>query len=132
MKRVFICSAFRAEDNDQEEVNKWYARELCRYAIDEGYAPFAPHLLYPQFLSDLSEVERSQGIRAGIMFMQTCQELWFGVKHGLSEGMKDEISHAAKSFGIPIYIVISNSEGGFTRDQTEKLPQAQAQGSNPC
>jgi len=123
MKRVFICSAFRAEDHDQEEVHKWYARELCRYAIDEGYAPFAPHLFFTQFLSDLSEVERSQGIRAGLMFMQTCQELWFGVKHGLSEGMKFEIEHAAKSVGIPIFIVVKNPDGTFTRGQTEKLPQ---------
>lgn len=131
MKRVFICSAFRAEMEEKRQQNLDYARRLCNYAIEEGCAPFASHLFFPQFLDDTSPVERSLGIRAGIMFMQTCQELWFGIKHGLSTGMKDEINHAAKTFGIPIYIVISNPDGGFARGQTEKLPQAQTQGSSP-
>lgn len=45
MKRVFICSPFsgNVEKNIEE------AQRLCREAAEEGYAPFAPHLLYPQF-----------------------------------------------------------------------------------
>lgn len=117
MKRVFICSAFRAETPEKQEEHEKYARELCNYAIEEGCAPFAPHLFFPQFLSE-SPVDRSLGIRAGMMWMQVCQELWFGVKYQLTEGMKDEIDHAAKSVGIPIFLVLSDGKGGFTRKMT--------------
>ena len=129
MKRVFICSAFRAETEEKMQQHLDYARQLCRYALEENCAPFAAHLLYPQILypgvfDDSNMVERSTGIRAGLMFLQTCQELWFGVRHGLTEGMRFEIEQAAKSVGIPIYLVASHPDGGFIRGLSEKLPQA--------
>jgi len=122
MKPVFICSPYAAESPEQRELHCRYARRLCRYAVDEGFAPFAPHLLFTQFLDDVDAVQRSQGLRAGKVFLSFCRQLWFGVKHGISDGMKDEIEDAAKTFGIPIYLVLENPDGSFTRQETEKLP----------
>jgi len=125
MRKVFICSPFRADSLAQEQANLEYARQLCLYAIKEGYAPFAPHLLYPQFLSETPE-NRELGINAGKEFMKACDEFWFGVKHGLSEGMADEIQDAASVLQMPVFCVVSDikSEHGFSRSQTEKLPES--------
>ena len=49
MDKVFICSAFRGDV--EENIRK--AREYCRWAAMEyGAIPIAPHLLFPQFLDD--------------------------------------------------------------------------------
>ena len=112
MKRIFICSPFRGS---KRLLYERYARELCKYVLDEGHAPFAPHLLYPQMLDDENKVERSLGIRAGLLFMQTCQELWFGSAWGISEGMKFEIAQAANFLGIPIFELKKDEQGRFYR-----------------
>ena len=111
MKRVFICSPYRADTDEELQANLVYARELCHVALRNDYAPFAPHLIYTQFLDDNDPVERSEGVRAGCIFMQACQELWFGTKRGLSEGMKFEIDHAIKWLGIPIFGVAFSHSG---------------------
>lgn len=93
MKRVFICSPFGGK---QENLEK--AKQYCRQAFEEGFIPFAPHLLYPQFLKDEAS-EREFGIMAGRQFMRFCDELWyFGDK--ITDGMKEEITFAAL-IGIP-------------------------------
>ena len=53
-KRIFICSPY---SGTKEEIanNVRIAQALCRIVIDKGHYPFAPHLLYPQFLVDTDE-----------------------------------------------------------------------------
>ena len=46
MPKVFICSPFRGEVY-KNIVN---AKKYCRFAVDSGYIPFAPHLFFPRFL----------------------------------------------------------------------------------
>ena len=43
---VYICSPFSGD----VETNVANARRYSRYAVDKGYIPIAPHLLFPQFL----------------------------------------------------------------------------------
>jgi len=43
---VFICSPFAGD----VERNLQNARLYCKYAVEQGAIPLAPHLLYPQFL----------------------------------------------------------------------------------
>jgi hypothetical protein len=90
MKTVFVCSAYGGS-----EANLVLARDYCRFVFDTGCAPFAPHLIYPQMLDDSFEQEREFGIKAGLEFLQVCDEMWVFVKDGIiSKGMQKEINHA--------------------------------------
>ena len=46
---VYICSPFSHGDVKENVRN---ARCYCRYAIEHHAIPFAPHLLFPQFMND--------------------------------------------------------------------------------
>lgn len=88
--RVFICSRYAGDI----ERNIQTAQTLCRMAVEAGYAPFAPHLLYTQILNDGEPEERELGIALGLRFMEVCDEVWVYVGDGISEGMLREIEHA--------------------------------------
>lgn len=62
--------------------------------------PFAPHILFTQFLDDGIQEERGLGLKLGLDMLKHCQELWvFGER--ISEGMAAEIK-LAKRLGVPI------------------------------
>lgn len=93
---MYICSPY-AGDIDQ---NIRFAKATCWYAAKQGYAPVAPHLLYPQFLNDAVSAERESGIRMGLRLLSACDELWIcGPK--ISAGMEKEIAEAGR-LGIPV------------------------------
>ncbi|MHB9038480.1 MAG: DUF7768 domain-containing protein [Armatimonadota bacterium] len=99
-QRVFICSKYVGDI----EHNVGVAQALCRMAIEAGFAPFAPHLLYTQFLDDSDPAQREFGISMGLRFMETCGEVWVCVgDDGVSEGMRRELAHA-RSLGKPMVI----------------------------
>ncbi len=69
------------------------ARRYSRFAVDKGYIPVAPHLLFPQFLDDADPDERKLGIFFGNAIMSKCSEVWvFGSR--ISAGMQAEIRRA--------------------------------------
>ena len=55
---VYICSPFSGD----VETNVRSARRYSRFAVDKGYIPIAPHLLFPQFLDDNKPEERELGL----------------------------------------------------------------------
>ncbi len=63
-------------------------------AVEAGYVPFAPHLLFTQFLDDSDPAQRNLGISLGLRFMDKCDEVWVYVGDGISEGMDSETAHA--------------------------------------
>lgn len=65
-----------------------YAKRCVRYALDQGVAPFASHLLYPQVLDDENPEHREQGIAAGLELGDRCDERWFFKDLGMSGGME--------------------------------------------
>lgn len=86
---VYICSPFFGD----VEGNIANARRYCRFAVDKGFIPIAPHLLYPQFLDDNNPTERELGLFFGNALMSKCAEVWvFGSR--ISSGMKAEIKRA--------------------------------------
>ena len=86
---VYICSHY-AGDVDANVEN---ARRYCRFAVDKGYIPIAPHLLFTQFLNDNNPKERQLGIFFGNAVMSKCSEVWvFGDR--ISDGMEAEIKRA--------------------------------------
>lgn len=88
---VYICSPFSG-DTDR---NKNKAQKYCKYAVDSGYIPIAPHLLFPQFMSDDNPSDRSLAIFMDIVLLSKCAQLWvFG--SNITKGMGIEIAKAKK------------------------------------
>ena len=86
---VYICSPYAGDT----ESNIKAAQKYSRFAVGKGYIPIAPHLLFPQFLSDADPAERKLGLFFGNALMSKCSEVWvFGKR--ISAGMEAEIKRA--------------------------------------
>ena len=86
---VYICSPFAGD----VENNVAAARRYSRFAVETGYIPIAPHLLFPQFLDDTNPKERELGLLFGNALLSKCAEMWvFGDR--ISDGMDAEIKRA--------------------------------------
>jgi hypothetical protein len=86
---VYIASPYRG-DTDTNVSN---ALKYCRYALEEGKFPIAPHAWLPRFLDDDNPAERELALKIGIWLLAHCKEVWvFG--DTISEGMKGEIATA--------------------------------------
>jgi hypothetical protein len=96
MKLVYICSPYAGDI----ENNVRFAKTACRYVIEQGCAPIAVHLLYPQILNDAVPAERKAGIRMGLRVMASCEELWV-CGDVISHGMSCEIAKAVR-LGITV------------------------------
>ena len=86
---VYICSPFAGDI----EKNVAAARAYSRFAVEQGYIPIAPHLLFPQFLNDADPNERQLGLFFGNALMSKCSEVWVFGKT-VSAGMQAEINRA--------------------------------------
>ena len=88
---VYICSPLSGDTASNLEL----ARRYCRYAVDSGYIPIAPHLLFPQFMDDNDKKERNLAMFMDIVLLTKCAELWvFGDR--ISNGMSIEIEQAKR------------------------------------
>ena len=86
---VYICSPLAGDI----EANQAAARRYCRFAVDTGYIPIAPHLLFPQFMNDADPHERNLAMFMDTVLLTKCAELWvFGRK--MSRGMSIELEKA--------------------------------------
>ena len=86
---VYICSPYRGNI----EFNANSARIYSRFAVARGAIPLAPHLLFPQFMSE--EHERSLALFMGTVLLGKCKEIWVFGEY-VSDGMKREIAKAEK------------------------------------
>ena len=92
---IFVCSPYRGDT----ETNVQNARRYCRLVVEQGGIPFAPHLLFTQFLDEDKAAERRRGLRMGAEMLKLCDELWaFGEP---TEGMEMEIAQAER-LGVPV------------------------------
>ena len=88
---IYICSPYAGDI--EKNVNA--ARGYSRFAVDKGFIPIAPHLLFPQFLNDADPDERELGLFFGNVLMSKCSEVWvFG--ETISTGMIAEIDRAKR------------------------------------
>lgn len=86
---VYICSPFSGDISGNIERAKKYSR----YAVDNKAIPIAPHLLFPQFMSD--DAERELALFMDMVLLGKCDELWvFGEL--VTEGMSAEIAKAKR------------------------------------
>ena len=88
---VYICSPYSGD----VEHNTQRTRQFCRYALDRGQIPVAPHLMFPQFMDDDKPEERELAMFMDIVLMGKCQEIWV-LDDVISEGMGIEIDRAKK------------------------------------
>lgn len=88
---AYICSPYRGNVSANEE----NARKYCRFAVESGYIPIAPHLFFPQFMDDSDPAERDTAMFMDFVLMGKCHEVWvFGSV--ISKGMASEIGLAKK------------------------------------
>ena len=99
-KCIFISSRYAGDIKHNEEV----AEQLCKMAMELGYAPYAPHLIYPRFLDDNRQEDRERGITCGLAFLAVCDMVWVYTGEGISEGMEQEIQHANR-LGKPVILL---------------------------
>ncbi len=86
---VFICSPFA--ENVERNISR--AQGYSRFAVSQNYIPFAPHLLFPQFMDDADTDQRKLGLFFGMVFLAKCHEMWvFG--RNITKGMSVEIEKA--------------------------------------
>ena len=101
MRKVYICSPYRAKDGAQLDRNIDYAKALTKRALEAGLAPITPHLYMTQCLNEDKPEERAAGMAAGLTLLKSCDFVIVGVKYGISEGMSAEIA-AADAAGIEV------------------------------
>jgi len=88
---VYICSPYSGDI----DTNIKAVRQYSRFAVDRGYIPLTPHLLFTQFLDDDIPSERELGLFFGNVLMSKCSEVWvFGGY--ISSGMESEIERAKR------------------------------------
>lgn len=99
---VYICSP------PAGKMVKKNVRTYCRFAVDAGYVPIAPHIYFPQFMNDRSSRERELTLFMAAILLSKCAELWvFGEE--ITGGMSIEI-RKAKSKGQLIRYFTENCE----------------------
>ena len=86
---VYICSPYAGD----EEKNTCRARNYSRFAVVKRAIPIAPHLLFPQFMSE--DTERRLALFMGSVLLGKCDEVWvFGNR--ITAGMREEIDKAER------------------------------------
>ena len=88
---VYVCSPLSGDILGNQEK----ARRYCRFVVESGGVPVAPHLFFPQFMDDGDEEERDLALFMNIVLLSKCAELWvFG--ETVSKGMSIEIEKARR------------------------------------
>lgn len=103
-RRVFVCSPYRGKTPEETQENIQAARKAVRFIAQRGDAPYAPHLYLPQTLRDEDPAEREMGIKVGLAFLETCDELVVFAYKGITEGMQRELAHA-NICNIPVTVI---------------------------
>ena len=116
MKLIYVASPYAGDI----ERNTEFAKDACRFVMNEGHAFFAPHLLYPHVLNQHDSDGRRLGLDMGKEALAHCDELWvFG--DTVSRGMQSEID-AARELGIPIKYVAAQEMAERERPFAERHP----------
>lgn len=87
---VYICSPYAGNNKEKNIAN---AQRYCRFAVDSGFLPIAPHLYFPQFMDDGDGRDHNTAMFMNTVLMTKCAEVWvFG--DTISNGMAAEIRRA--------------------------------------
>jgi len=106
MKVIYVASPL----SGNMELNQKRARVYCKYVKDKGFVPYAPHLLFTQFMNDDEEEDRKQAIVMNAEMLTRCDELWVFNDYGISSGMRSEITLAGELKKPVIYVSLYDTE----------------------
>lgn len=92
MKRIFAMSPFKGATFAEQAMNEARAKAFCRFILEQGHAPFAPHLLYPNLGLTESDEDRAKTLPAARIWILASDEAWvLGGPVAWSPGMRDEV-----------------------------------------
>lgn len=74
---VYICSPYSGD----VQANVAVALEFCRVAVERRKIPFAPHLLFPQFMNDQNPRERELAMFFNRILIGHCESVWVYADH---------------------------------------------------
>ena len=93
---VYICSRYTPSDKHTVIENERDAIKYSRFAIEKGYIPLTPHLLFTRILQDNNPDERNLGLFFGSVFLDLAKEIWIFSDEPYSKGMFSEYRRAKK------------------------------------
>ena len=101
MRKVYICSPYRAKDGAELDRNIDYAQQLTRQALEAGLAPITPHLYMTQCMDDKKPEERARGMAAGLALLKGCDFVIAGreIRHNRGNGQRNTYSKYAGDYG---------------------------------
>lgn len=96
-KIAYICHPWRGSNGD-----KTLTKAICFHlATKSDIIPMSTGILFNSFLDDNDSIQRRVGIEAGLEVMKKCDVIYAYTKHGISDGMKEELAKA-EELNIPI------------------------------
>ncbi|MNS50832.1 hypothetical protein D3C72_834900 [compost metagenome] len=106
MRRIFICSPYRADTPEGIEANVARTIAACQAVMSVGDYPVAPHLYLTRLLDDADPHQRAIGLELGRLELATCDELyWWQAENAapgeFSEGQEGDMA-AARALRLPI------------------------------
>ena len=88
---VYISIPFTADVSG----NTKRALRYCKFAVEQGAIPIAPHLFYPRFMDIRDKEQRSLALLFSLVLLRKCDALWwFGDQ--VTEGMAREFRAALR------------------------------------
>jgi len=79
------------------------AHDYCKYAVDCGLMPLAPHIMFAPYCDDSIPESREKGLAMGLDLLRRCDEIWV-CGDTISQGMQGEIDRA-RHLKIPMIYV---------------------------
>lgn len=108
---VYICSPYNAKTEGERTANAAFAEKYCRYVVNEGNIPIAPHIYFTRFMDNGNEAERILGQEIGIELLKKADSMMVLIRNeNISAGMEREIKYAANHLGIPVWMVRGREE----------------------
>ena len=87
---IYVCSPLKGDI----EKNRQKACEYCKFVVEKGHIPMAVHLMFPRFMNDNNNIDRTKAITMELDILARCDELWcFGEE--ISKGMLVELMFAS-------------------------------------
>lgn len=78
LKRIsiirFLCFGFKSCTKEMLK-NQENARTYCRFTVEAGCVPIAPHIYFTQFMNDNDRRERDLALFMDIVLLSKCAEL---------------------------------------------------------
>ncbi len=103
---MYICSPYNAKTEEERTANAAFAEKYCRYIVNEGNIPIAPHIYFTRFMDNGNEAERILGQEIGIELLKKADSMMVLIRNeNISAGMEREIKYAANHLGIPVQMV---------------------------